>query len=199
MLAALIASIALGTAPVAAVPPPPVQVGASCDGSAYASDVLVCADPDLRSLDARMLEAWAASDFATVVAQGAWIEPQDAWFRRRSLCAFAERHAECLQAAYAERIAVLEALRRVARRPLRRGLEASCVGAPWESTVAWIRAPEAGALTIEDVDARVFAAATPPGGDAAWSPYMVFEMEGAAIRLTTIEGSTIVCTFVVPR
>ena len=83
LLAALIPVIALGTAPVAAVPPPPEQVAANCEAPTYASDMLVCADADLRPLDTRMREAWAAVDFASVVAQEAWVEAQDAWFRRR--------------------------------------------------------------------------------------------------------------------
>jgi len=199
LLAALIPVIALGTAPVAAVPPPPEQVAANCEAPTYASDMLVCADADLRPLDARMREAWAAVDFASVVAQEAWVEAQDAWFRRRSLCAFTERHADCLQAAYVERIAVLEALGRVALRPARQGLEASCPGAPWGHLLVRVRAPESGALVIEDGAARVLAAATPPVPGGAWSPYVGFKVDGSVIRLATLDGSTTVCTLIAPR
>jgi uncharacterized protein len=199
LLAALAPVIALGTASVAAVPPPPEQVAANCDAPTYASDMLLCADADLRALDAHMREAWAAVDFAGVVAPGAWVEAQDAWFRRRSLCAFSERHADCLQAAYVERIAVLEALRRITLRPRRQGMEASCPGAPWGHALVRVRAPESGALAIEDGAANVLAAATPADADGTWSPYVGFKVEGFVIQLATLEGSTIVCNLIEPR
>jgi uncharacterized protein len=161
LLAALVPLIALGTAPVAAVPPPPEQIAANCKAPTYASDMLLCANAGLLALDARMREVWAAVDFANVVAKDAWVEAQDAWFRRRSMCASDVRHADCLQAAYVERIAVLEALGRVALRPQRQGMEASCPGAPWGHAPVRVRAPESGALAIEDGAAHVLAAATP--------------------------------------
>ena len=193
-LEALLPTVVLATALVAAVPPPPEQVAADCETPTYASDMLVCADPFLHSLDVRMREAWAAADFASVVAPGAWVEAQGAWFRRRSLCAFAERQVDCLQAAYVERIAVLEAVGRVARHPPRRGMEVSCPEAPWGKPRVHVRAPESGALVIVDEQAHVFAAATPVGPDGAWSPFVGFEVDGPMIRLATLEGSAIVCT-----
>jgi hypothetical protein len=85
------------------VPPPLPQQVADCRSPVYASDMLVCADPDLRRLDA---------DLTTLLAEaphpaGPWMEPQDAWFRRSRMCAFRPDHAGCLSAAYMERIGVL--------------------------------------------------------------------------------------------
>jgi uncharacterized protein len=182
----------LGSAPAAAVPPPPRQFAADCRSPTYASDVLVCGDAVLRELDARMRRSWVAVDFAGVVAPDAWVEPQDAWFRRRSLCAFSERHRDCLEDAYLERIAVLDLLRRVAWRPSR-GAAAVCPGAPWGDAQVRIRAPATGALAVEGDDARVLAAATPlrPGG--AWTPYVGFTVDGSSIRLAPMEGPPIVC------
>jgi hypothetical protein len=165
LLAALIPVVALGTAPVAAVPPPPEQVAANCDAPTYASDMLVCFDADLRVLDARMREAWVALDFANVVTREAWVE----------------------------------ALRRVALRPGRQGTEASCPGAAWGHSLVRVRAPESGALAIEDDAARVLAAATPPSPGGAWSPYVEFKVDGSVIQLATMEGSTVVCTLIAPR
>lgn len=119
LLAVLLPVLLLGSAPALAVPPPPEQFSANCESPTYASDMLVCGDTSLRTLDARMRDAWAAVDFAAAVAPGAWVEGQQDWFKRRSMCAFSERHAECLQDAYLERIAVLDALRLVASRPPR--------------------------------------------------------------------------------
>lgn len=191
--------IALGALQVPAVPPPPEQVAADCAAPSYASDVLVCTDPVLRAFDLRMLEAWAALDVASAVAPQASIESQAAWFRRRSMCAFSERHVECLMAAYIERIAVLEALGRAGLRTSRRGSEASCPGAPWGSTRAFVRAPETGALVIEDDHARVLAAATPARPDGVWTPFVGFEVDGPVIRLQPLEGPTITCTLTAPR
>lgn len=199
MLEALVPVIVLATAPVAAVPPPPEQVAADCETPTYASDMLVCADPVLRRFDARMREAWAVVDFASVVVPGAWVEAQDAWLRRRSLCAFSERHADCLQAAYVERIAVLEALGSVARRPPRRGIGASCPGAPWGQSLVRVRAPESGALVFEDDDAQVLAAATPMDPGGVWSPFVGFEVDGSVIWLATLEGAAIACTSIPPH
>lgn len=191
---ALLPVIVLATAPVAAVPPPPEQVAADCEAPTYASDMLVCADPELLGLDTRMRDVLAAVDFASVVAPGAWVEAQDAWFRRRSLCAFTERHADCLQAAYVERIAVLEALGSVARRPPRRGMGASCPGAPWGQSRVRVRAPESGALVIEDEHAQVIAVAAPMDPGGVWSPFVGFEVDGSVIRLAALEGTAIACT-----
>jgi dienelactone hydrolase len=91
----------------AAVPPPLPQLTARCDAPVYASDQQVCSDPGLRQLDQRLatllVEVGAAADNLP--------EAQADWFQRRSLCTFSERQSECLQAAYEERIGLLEALR----------------------------------------------------------------------------------------
>jgi uncharacterized protein len=187
------ASLEAGTVP-SAVPPPPGQDAANCDSPTYASDVLVCSDPQLRALDTRMLDAWSSLDLASVLAPAAWVEQQQEWFKRRSLCAFSERHADCLRDAYIERIAVLEALLRVASRPARQGTATVCRDAPWGGAELRLRAPETGALTLEDVDARVVAAATLLRPDRPWQPYVVFSVDGATVRLTATNGATVECS-----
>jgi uncharacterized protein len=194
LLALLLPLIVACTTPAAAVPPPLEQTAANCESPTYASDVRVCGDPLLRALDARMRDAWAALDLAGVVAPEAWVEPQQAWFKRRSLCAFSEHHADCLQGAYRERIAVLEALRLVASRPRRAAAPATCAHAPWGGSSVRIRAPATGALTIEIDDARVLVAATPPRAGSAWTPFVAFTVEGPSIRLLPISGPAITCT-----
>jgi len=199
LLAVLLRVLLLGSAPALAVPPPPEQFSANCESPTYASDMLVCGDTSLRTLDARMRDAWSALDFAAAVAPGAWVEGQQDWFKRRSMCAFSERHAECLQDAYLERIAVLEALRLVASPPARQGTAAVCPEAPWGRATVRIRAPTTGALAIEDTDARVLAAATPPRPGSTWRPYVGFGVEGTAVRLTPMNGQATVCSPVEPR
>ncbi len=194
LLAAVLPAFLFCGAPGAAVPPPPEQFAANCESPTYASDMLVCGDTTLRALDARMRDAWRGLDFAAAVAPGAWVEGQQDWFKRRSMCAFSERHTECLQDAYLERIAVLEALRRVAPRPARQGTAAVSSVAPWGDAGVRLQIPSTGALAIEDGDARVIAAATPlrPGG--TWTPYVGFRVEGASVRLAPINGPIVVCS-----
>lgn len=187
-----------GSGLVAATPPPLEQIAADCAAPTYASDMLVCGDPFLRSLDARIREAWAAVDVAAVVASGGWVEAQAAWFKRRSLCALIDKHTECLQAAYVERIAVLEALHLVASRPPRLGVRAVCGDAPWAERPVRVRAPATGALAIEDGDAHVLAAATPLRPDGVWTPYVGFASEGSTIRLQPLDGPAITCRLLDP-
>lgn len=194
LFAALLSVLLSASAPAVAVPPPLPQIAANCDSPTYASDMLVCGDSLLRALDARMRDAWIALDFASVVAPGAWVETQETWFKRRSLCAFSERHANCLQAAYVERVAVLEALRRAASRPPGQGAAASCRDAPWGDARARLHAPATGALTIEGDDARALAAATPHRPGETWTPYVGFSVDGASVRLASMNGPIVVCS-----
>lgn len=196
--AALLAVLLLAARAVA-VPPPLPQIAANCDAPTYASDMLVCGDASLRGLDARLRNAWIALDFAAVVAPGAWVETQEAWFRRRSRCAFSERHAECLRAAYIERFAVVEALRLVASRAPRPGTTVVCRDAPWGVTVVRLRGPGAEALTIEDGDARVLAAATPLRPDPTWTPHVGFRAQGDSVRLEPMNGPMVLCSPVEQR
>jgi uncharacterized protein len=195
----LLVPILAASSPAAAIPPPPEQMSANCESPTYASDVMVCGDPLLRALDARMRDAWVTLDFAAVVAPDAWVEAQDAWSRRRSLCAFSGRQSGCLEDAYLERIAVLQALRLVASRPLRWAAAATCPDTPWGGATVRIRARATGALAVENDDARVLAAATPLRPGSAWTPYAAFAVEGPSIRLLPMSGPAITCTLGIGR
>ncbi len=85
------------------VPPPMPQSVADCALPVYASDMLVCADADLRRLDSDLARLLVEASAPT----GPWIEGQEDWFRRSRRCAFQADHAGCLSAAYQERIGVL--------------------------------------------------------------------------------------------
>ena len=187
----LTGSAALG--PVSPVPPPPEQVAANCESPTYASDVLACSDPALLALDRQMSTALKTARLANSLAPSSLVEPQDAWFRRRSLCAFSARHAACLRAAYEERLAILDALAVPARDRQPPSLGAICSDAPWSKSQVTIRFTEQGAATIVDTDGRVVAAPTrrPPIDD--WSPYARFVVDGTAIRITTYEGLSFTC------
>jgi hypothetical protein len=100
-----------GRAPagLAPVPPPVEQYRADCTNPTYASDMLVCSTPALLDLDARMAKLLLGGS-GPIASASELIESQSGWFKRRSMCAFQARHAECLRAAYRERISMLEAL-----------------------------------------------------------------------------------------
>ncbi|MFN3450727.1 MAG: hypothetical protein ACK4ZE_01095 [Sphingorhabdus sp.] len=89
------------------VPPPMEQMTADCARPVYASDQLVCGDQALQLLDAR-LSAMLGQNQVTPIS--AFYESDDAWFKRRSRCAFEVEHKSCLIEAYSDRIAVVEAL-----------------------------------------------------------------------------------------
>jgi uncharacterized protein len=93
-----------------AIPPPPEQLAADCVQPTYASDQLVCTTPELLTLDLRMSALLDRVDLEAVIRTDPSFEPQPDWLRRRSLCAFAAAHAECLRAMYEARIAELEGL-----------------------------------------------------------------------------------------
>ena len=98
------------SAGVPPVPPPVAQERADCTQPTYASDMLVCASPELLALDAKMASLLPSEGIGSEANGPALLESQSDWFKRRSMCAFQARHAECLRAAYDERISVLEAL-----------------------------------------------------------------------------------------
>jgi uncharacterized protein len=193
LAAALAAAVWGWCARAAAVPPPPDQSAADCAAPTYASDQLVCADPALLALDRRMVELLAAAGSAAPAAALHWFEPQQVWFRRRSRCAFSERHAACLRAAYRERIDLLSALAGRGADQDRAALPAICTNAPWGNGPVRLHLGEQAPLTIEDGRGTVLvvASALQPRDD--WSPFVRFVIEDAEIRLEPSEGTVVRC------
>lgn len=91
-----------------AVPPSTEQMTADCAAPSYATDMLVCHDPDLLALDVELATLWSQVSSGPGGGPAA-TAAQAAWFRERSLCAFEEDHRGCVDVAYRARI---EALRR---------------------------------------------------------------------------------------
>ena len=176
-----------------AIPPPLVQSVADCERPTYASDHLVCGDTELRALDRELRDLLATVDLGARVAPASLVEPQEMWFRRRSLCAFSELHAACLKAAYSERIAVITAVGSASTEATQSAEAASCSNSPWGSSDVLIRRTSGHTTTVMDMQARVLvvAFASPRGSD--WSPSVRFAADGAAIRFTTIDGTTVEC------
>ena len=176
-----------------AIPPPPVQSVADCGRPTYASDQLVCSDAELLALDRELGHLLATVDLTTRVVPASLVEPQEAWFRRRSLCAFSERHADCLKAAYSERIAVMTEVGRASTAATERPKPATCRDAPWGSSHVLVRLTSEQAATVVDMEGRVLAVAFAAARGSDWSPAVRFTKEDAAIRFTTIDGTTIEC------
>jgi len=176
-----------------AVPPPPEQRVANCTNPTYASDAFVCADADLLRLDQQVGEALDAKSLATSVAPKSLVEDQEAWFRRRSLCAFSERQADCLRAAYSERIVVLGALRKASPEFAQSGAMATCSGAPWDSTDARIKLGDRGPATVMDAEGRVLAVALDAEPRDDWSPFVRFSTAGEMIRFSPLDHPAIEC------
>jgi uncharacterized protein YecT (DUF1311 family) len=176
-----------------AVPPPPEQSVANCTNPTYASDSFVCADPELLALDRQVRDGLAGLSLAAVVAPKSLVEDQQAWFRRRSLCAFSDRQAGCLRAAYSERIVVLGAVRKASPEFAQSGAMAICSGAPWESTDARIKLGDRGPATVMDAEGRVLAVALDAEPRDDWSPYVRFSTAGETIRLFPLDHPAIEC------
>jgi uncharacterized membrane protein len=176
-----------------AIPPPPVQTVADCERPTYASDQLVCGDAELLALDRELRDLLATVDLQTRVAPYALFEPQDLWFRRRSLCAFSERHAACLKAAYSERVAVITAVGSASSAVKQGAATATCSNAPWSTPDVLIRRGSHGTATMTDPQARVLAVAFASFSAEDWSPSVRFATDGAAIRFTAFDGTTVDC------
>jgi len=181
-----------------AIPPPPEQSVANCTNPTYASDAFVCADATLLGLDRQVRDALASLAFANTVAPKALVEDQEAWFRRRSLCAFSERQAGCLRAAYSERIVVLDVLRKASPALAQSGAMAACSGAPWDSTDARIKLGDRGPAIVMDAEGRVLTVALDAEPRDDWSPFVRFSTEGETIRLSPLDHPAIECRTLPP-
>ncbi|WP_143593627.1 hypothetical protein [Synechococcus sp. 1G10] len=178
------------------MPPPPEQSAANCSTPTYASDQLVCADPALLALDHRMVRLLAAASSSVPASLLHWFEPQAVWFRRRSRCAFSDRHAACLRAAYRERIEILSALAgRAASQWRPAALPVVCNTAPWGNGPVRLHSSHEGPLNIEDNRGTVLVVASSLQPRDDWTPFLRIVMENEGIRLEPLEGSAVRCRF----
>lgn len=172
---------------LAAVPPPLPQQSANCDRPTYASDQLVCTDPQLRTMDGlyrSMLDQQGAISIAAV-----W-EDNSLWFRRRSRCAFEAEHRDCLVHAYADRIATIEVARSSVQAASWRQVQ--CDG-PWrEIEVRVIRSETENRIVFRDNKAML-AVASPLPSLGPWLPYLGYELQGSNIALHSVAGLRINC------
>jgi uncharacterized membrane protein len=175
-----------------AIPPPPDQVVADCTHPTYASDVMVCGDPDLLDLDRQVADALKRIRPATLATPAPLLEAQGAWFRRRSRCAFSAQHADCLKAAHSERIVVLDVLGRVSPALAQTGALARCSGAPWRPTDVRVVAA-GGSLIVLDSAGHVLAVALDVQPREDWAAFVRFVADGETIRLIPLEHPPFGC------
>jgi uncharacterized protein len=188
------AALLLAAGSSGAVPPPPLQIAADCERPTYASDQRVCSEPALLALDQQGRDVWLALVASSTAQQAsAWLETQDVWFRRRSRCAFSERHSACLHAAYTERAAVLEAWR-LAATTAGEAEAYRCTGAPWGAALVWLHHQHAGLLTISDASGRLLAIAVADAARDDWQPFLRFTAGGLDFGLQPLAGPGAVCT-----
>jgi uncharacterized protein YecT (DUF1311 family) len=198
---ALSASLLLGACPeAAAIPPPPDRFLANCESPTYASDVVVCDHDELAAMDQRVAELYEPlrevfepDGTGSLLDEAALFESQEAWFRRRSLCAFSVRHADCLRAAYEERLAVLGAIDMHRRQPSGEVLHAVCRDAPWGLAPTLIGATQRGEIILGGEAGRIRAVAVGQAPRDDWTPYLRHEADGSQLRLFPLEGLVITC------
>jgi uncharacterized protein YecT (DUF1311 family) len=157
------------------VRPPVSQGSADCQRPTYATDRLVCSDMGLAKLDASLARLLADLPHQSDSSDAPWLETQDAWFKRRSLCAFEENHSGCARQAYRIRIAELQAIVSMSgvSKPLR------CPSLP--GAVAFT-AMEDGLLVIRDGEGKVLLLAW-PGETSPWRPFIVYRWKKAKLHL----------------
>jgi uncharacterized protein YecT (DUF1311 family) len=175
-----------------AVPPPPEQVTADCTDPTYASDMLVCADPELLGLDRQLADALKRVRSAAVATPTSLVEAQNAWFRRRSRCAFSARHADCLRVAYSERIVVLDVLGKASPALAPADTLARCSGAPWGPIDVRVVVAD-GPLIVLDDAGRVLAVALDTQPREDWVSFVRFVADNETIRLIALEHPPIEC------
>jgi uncharacterized protein len=187
--------LALASSGSGAVPPPWPQTGADCEHPTYASDRLVCSDATLLALDRAVLDAWLAlSDVQAGFKLPPLLESQQAWFGRRSRCAFVEDQAACLRAAYLDRAGVLRAWQQAASGTLATpGHRMRCANAPWGEAIVTVHVPDASAMVITSLSKGILAIASPSAGKNGWLPFARLDGAAAQIRLRPLSDAAITC------
>jgi uncharacterized protein len=157
--------------PGATLPPPARQLSAVCNSPTYASDQLICNDPNLLAVDHQMLASLRAAGRMAIEPTSPFVEAQEDWVRRRSLCALRSDHAICLEHAYDERVEVL------------RGLSGDSVGpsvefyCPSSDGVEAMNAiVQANGTTLLYEHGRLIGVGTPQLADNRWQPYLAVDV-----------------------
>lgn len=168
------------------IAPPSTQESADCARPTYATDQLVCADPELKALDQALADLLKKVAAQSNLVKQPWLEDQEAWVRRRSLCAFSDDHRGCVRDAYLTRIAELRA-----RFDSRVGwTTVHCAALP---QAAKYFVADQGLLTIVD-DAGVVIISAWPESPSAWTPFATYRKKTRSLVLARQDsGAVLTC------
>ena len=176
--------------PPAPIPPPVPQRSADCARPTYATDMLVCDDGALRQMDRDVADLTERAERAGVIF-APLLEDPEAWFKRRSLCAFSSTHRNCAVSAYRERLDVLDAL--LAARQYHRTLSVACANDQWEGALTQTASGAAAFVLFTSVQ-RPVGVAFATRERNGWRPYLRFDWTGNRLTLTPVEGQLLSCT-----
>lgn len=182
-LSAWLLSSSVQTSAQMPVPPPVEQSTADCVRPVFASDQLVCSDPELRDLDRQLLQALR---LYTALPQNNFVENDREWFKRRSRCAFETEHRSCLLDAYRDRIAIIES---EAMTPVRT-LAAKCKTLGRMS----LGILPTGHMSLHSITTTaLIAIASPEGGQSPWKPALAISERGRVFEFKNHAGSNLSC------
>lgn len=165
------------------VPPPVEQSTADCARPTYASDQLVCTDPELRQMDAQLAEVLRIPAALTGTSR---IESDGEWFKRRSRCAFETDHRLCLLQSYRDRLALIES----ATQSPARTLEVTC---PTWGRVDIDEMPNGYMFLRTKKEQALKALASPASGQSSWKPAWTVTRRLRYLDFTSHEGRRISC------
>ena len=184
---ALLAALPVHGQP-AAVPPPPDQPVIDCARPVYAIDTMICDDRDLGAMNTEMNGLLAGLSFAGLDPDR--IEPQADWVRRRALCAFQSDGRACVAGAFAERLAILRALRSSGAA---HAAKAQCRGAGETGDLTVERYPPA--IVLRDTEGRVRLVAVAPGA-SSWRPFVAVERDAGRQLAMKAKTAQVSCKIV---
>ena len=182
--------VALMTAPSssAVIPPPPDAVAADCQHPIYATDTLVCSTPNLRAQNEEMRALLARTAPGDLLGRPPFLESQDEWLRRRSMCAAQSDYLTCTNAAYTERLTVLRAFREAKPRGAR---VMACTPTRW--AVSILPSGPDGAVVLFDAIGAVRAVALAQPAPGSWQPFVSARRAGRSWTFQAASGIAMRC------
>lgn len=174
-----------------AVPPPVEQLTADCNRPVYASDQLVCDDGVLRSLDAQLASQVRDKPHLGTLDGTTYYETQSVWFKRRSLCAMKPGHRQCLLAAYAERIRILDAMG--SNTHTNQALK-GCKPRKASEAITLSRL-SSDAILVANMKGEVLGVAFQQEADKDWQPFIRFEKNQSKVLLRGLSNPIGKCQY----
>lgn len=182
-LSAWLLSSSVQTSAQMPVPPPVEQSTADCSRPVFASDQLVCSDPELRDLDGELARGLRQN---TALLENDFVENNSQWFKRRSRCAFEAEHRSCLLDAYQDRLSII---RGAAMTPVRT-LAAKC---KLLGRVSLGLLPT-GHMSLRSIKTTaLIAIASPARVQSPWKPALILIDRGRVFDLKSHAGRNFSC------